>query len=190
MTDLRQQKKELRRMMETRRAEAFAQNPDAAIALRDNFLKTIALPPSGIISGTIARGSEMNPQPLLDALRMRGYHIALPVVKGKGTPLIFRLYNPGDELVLGAMNILEPTASVPAVEPDILLVPLLAFDRHGNRLGYGGGYYDRTLAALRAQKPILATGIAFACQEVAAVPVSSNDARLDKIVTEFKHFQP
>jgi 5-formyltetrahydrofolate cyclo-ligase len=84
------------------------------------------------------------------------------------------------------MNILEPLPSRPRVEPDVLLVPLLAFDRHLHRLGYGGGYYDRTLKLLRKQKPVLAVGIAYACQEVEVVPVTPNDARLDKIVTEIQ----
>jgi len=190
MTDLLQQKKQLRRAMEQSRAEAHAQNPGAALALRDVFLKSVTLTSAGIVSAYSAQGSEMNPTPLLDALRSKGYRTALPVTGPKGTMLTFRLYNPGDKLVPRVMGILEPEDTAVAVDPDILLVPLLAFDKRGNRLGYGGGYYDRTLAALRAKKPILAVGIAYGCQEVTEVPAGPSDARLDKIVTEIKAFQP
>jgi 5-formyltetrahydrofolate cyclo-ligase len=82
------------------------------------------------------------------------------------------------------MGISEPAKTAPVVDPDVLLVPLLAFDKRGYRLGYGGGYYDCTLAALRQKREIIALGIGFACQEVADIPIASYDARLDKIVTE------
>src|SRR6185437_3185172 len=105
-----------------------------------------------------AHGSEMNPSPLTDALRMQGHKIALPVVPGKDTALFFCLYATGDKLVTGPMGILEPTADAQQVEPDILLVPLLAFTHDHHRLGYGRGYYDRTLKVLRAKKPVIAIG--------------------------------
>ena len=92
----------------------------------------------------------------------------------------------GDKLAAGAMGIMEPVAKAPLVEPDVLLVPLLAFDSRGYRLGYGAGYYDRTLTELRQRKKILAIGIAYAGQEVPEVPIESHDARLDKIATETK----
>jgi 5-formyltetrahydrofolate cyclo-ligase len=188
MPDLRQQKSELRRAMENLRADAFAKNPNAALALRDNFFKHVDLPPGGVVAGYRARGSEMDPAPLMQALHAKGYALALPAVTGKNVPLVFRIYKPGDALIPGVMGILEPAASTPVADPDIYLVPFLAFDRQRNRLGYGGGYYDRTLAAARQRKPILAVGTGFACQEIALVPTGSADVRLDKIVTEIKGF--
>src|ERR1700722_15262625 len=188
MTDLFQQKKQLRGEMEIRRAEVFANNPGAPAALCDNFLRHIELPAKGIVAGYCARGSEMDPAPLMDGLRAKGYATALPVVTGKNMPLEFRLYKPGDELIPGVMNIPRPGDTVSPADPDIFLVPFLAFDRRRYRLGYGGGYYDRTLAAWRARKPILAVGIGFACQEVAEVPIGPSDVRLDRIITEIKGF--
>jgi 5-formyltetrahydrofolate cyclo-ligase len=188
MPDLRQIKKDLRYAMERRRAEVYAKNPEAPAALRDQFLQNIELSPKGIVSGYLARGSEMDPAPLIEALRVRGYHIALPTVTGRNMPLVFRSYKVGDQLMPGAMNIPEPASTAPVVEPDILLVPMLAYDSRYNRLGYGGGYYDRTLTALRLRKSVLAIGIAYACQEVPDVPADATDARLDRIVTEIKAF--
>ena len=118
---------------------------------------------------------EIDPRPLLLAL---GRPIALPVTGPRGSALEFRLWRPGDELVPGPFGLSEPTG--PRAEPDVLLVPLLAFDACGRRLGYGGGYYDRTIAATGA----LAIGAAYAAQEVAAVPVGPDDRPLAGIVTE------
>ncbi len=118
---------------------------------------------------------EIDPRPLLQAL---GRPVALPVTGARGTVLDFRLWRPGDRMAPGPFGIPEPTG--PTAEPDVLLVPLLAFDARGNRLGYGGGYYDRTIAATGA----LAIGAAHAAQEVAAVPVGPDDRRLAGILTE------
>ncbi len=118
---------------------------------------------------------EIDPRPLLLAL---GRPIALPVTGPRGTALTFRLWQPGDALTAGPFGLSEPAGS-PA-EPDVLLVPLLAYDARGNRLGYGGGYYDRTIAATGA----LAIGAAYAGQEVAAVPVGPDDRPLAGVVTE------
>ena len=90
----------------------------------------------------------------------------------------------GEPLAAGVWGIREPKPEAPEVEPDILLVPLLAFDRTGHRIGYGAGYYDMTIARLRAKKPVTAIGIAFAAQEIAAVPATPRDARLDLVLTE------
>jgi 5-formyltetrahydrofolate cyclo-ligase len=141
MTDLHDQKRALRAAMKTRRAEAARQNPDAAEALRDLFLKSIALPEKSIVSFYIARDSEIDPAPLADALRVEGHVLCLPVVEAHGAKLLFRCYAAGDSLVpQGALGIPEPLAATPRAEPDVLLVPLLAFDRKLHRLGYGGGY--------------------------------------------------
>jgi 5-formyltetrahydrofolate cyclo-ligase len=106
------------------------------------------------------------------------------VVEGRGKPLMMRTWHWGEELGSGVWGIREPKPEAAQVDPDIVLVPLLAFDRAGYRLGYGGGYYDLTIAGLRARKTITAVGIAFAAQEVARVPTTPRDARLDLVLTE------
>jgi 5-formyltetrahydrofolate cyclo-ligase len=183
---LRSEKRALRRTMELRREQAHAKNREAAFALRDNFLKNISLSPRCVIASYSACGSEMDPAPLVEALRMQGHAIALPVVMGKTIPLVFRIYERGDPLVPGVMDIPEPIASACLIEPAVLLVPLLAFDQRKYRLGNGGGYYDRTLTELRSRKDILAIGIGYAAQEVPEVPAGPRDARLDKIITEIR----
>jgi 5-formyltetrahydrofolate cyclo-ligase len=128
--------------------------------------------------------SEINPLPLMRRLADAGAALALPVVAGRGKPLIMRTYRWGEPLVAGVWGIREPPPTAPEVPPDLLLVPLLAFDRAGARLGYGAGYYDMTIAALRARKPVTAVGVAFAAQELAQVPTGPRDARLDLVLTE------
>jgi 5-formyltetrahydrofolate cyclo-ligase len=144
----------------------------------------VALVPGMVVSGFSPMRSEINPVPLMRRLADQGASLALPVVQGRGTPLAFRAWTFGDGLVAGVWGIREPAAGAPVVEPDLLLVPLAAFDRRGFRLGYGGGYYDRTLAALRRVKAIAAVGLAFAAQEIARVPEMPYDARLDFVLTE------
>jgi 5-formyltetrahydrofolate cyclo-ligase len=137
-----------------------------------------------IVSGFMPLKSEINPLPLMRKLAEGGAQLALPVVAGRGKPLIMRAYAFGDELAAGQWGIRQPKADAPEVAPDILIVPLLAFDRSGHRIGYGAGYYDMTINALRARKPVAAVGIAFAAQEVDAVPITDRDARLDLVLTE------
>jgi 5-formyltetrahydrofolate cyclo-ligase len=152
-----------------------------AIAAR-TFPATIA--PGAIVSGFMPLKSEINPLPLMQKLARVGARLALPVVAGRGKPLIMREWAWGEPLAAGVWGIREPKPEAPEVAPDILLVPLLAFDRAGHRLGYGAGYYDMTIAALRARRPVTAVGIAFAAQEVPAVPTTPRDARLDLVLTE------
>lgn len=121
---------------------------------------------------------------LLAALSAHGLTTALPVAAGRGTHLTFRQWRPGDPTRLGAMGIPEPVDSAPVVEPDLLFVPLACFDRRGHRIGYGAGYYDRTLERLRAMKPIHAVGVAYSVCEIAATPYEAHDQTLDAIVTE------
>jgi 5-formyltetrahydrofolate cyclo-ligase len=128
--------------------------------------------------------TEINPLPLMRSLAAQGARLALPAIDGRGKPLIMRAFAFGDELASGQWGIREPKADTPDVAPDILLVPLLAFDRTGHRIGYGAGYYDMTIARLRAMKPVVAVGIAFAAQEIGEVPVTPRDARLDLVLTE------
>jgi 5-formyltetrahydrofolate cyclo-ligase len=128
--------------------------------------------------------SEINPLPLMKKLAAAGAALALPKIAGRGKPLIMRAWQWGAPLDAGQWGIREPKADAPEVEPDIVLVPLLAFDRAGHRIGYGAGYYDMTLASLRAHKPVAAIGLAFAAQEVTTVPATPHDARLDLVLTE------
>ena len=127
---------------------------------------------------------ELDPTPLASALAERGVLLALPVVVRKKAPLEFRRFAPGDALLKGVHGSLEPDAASPIAEPDIAVVPLLGFTRRGDRLGFGGGYYDRTLAALRAARPVVIVGYGYGAQEVDALPLSPLDQRLDWIVTE------
>ena len=127
---------------------------------------------------------EPDTAPLLSALADEGFATALPVVVGRGSALAFRLWRPGEPTRAGAMSIREPVEDAPVVDPDLLFVPLACFDRRGHRIGYGAGYYDRTLSNLRAMKPVHAIGVAYGICEVAAVPYETHDQTLDAIVTE------
>jgi 5-formyltetrahydrofolate cyclo-ligase len=137
-----------------------------------------------IVAGFSPLKAEIDPTPLVRALAENGARLALPVVAGRGHPLVMRAWAFGEPLAAGVWGIRQPLPEAPAVEPDILIVPLLAFDRRGHRLGYGAGYYDMTINALRSTKAITAVGIAFALQEIDAVPMTPRDARLDLVLTE------
>jgi len=173
------------------RREALARRDALAPELRQAAAETVAarefpidVEPGVLVSGFSPIGSEINPLPLMRRLVRRGARLALPVVMGRGQPLVLRAWALGEPLGKGQWGIREPRADAPEVKPDILLVPLAAFDRTGHRIGYGAGYYDLTLAALRVHKPILAVGISYAAQEIAAVPATARDARLDLVLTE------
>lgn len=130
-------------------------------------------------------GDEIDPRPLLEWLHRRYWPIALPSVATADRPLSFRQWYPGDTLVKAYAGIFEPLPSAPAFSPHILLVPLLAFDRAGHRLGYGGGFYDRTLEDLRRDNPdMLAYGLAYSAQEIDHVPPLPTDMILDGVITE------
>ncbi|KAB2919702.1 MAG: 5-formyltetrahydrofolate cyclo-ligase [Hyphomicrobiaceae bacterium] len=155
----------------------------AAAALAGHGLGFLAPAPGTAVSGFASLDDELDCGPLLQRLAGGGMRLALPVVQGKGLPLLFRAWAPGDVMGSGVWGIAEPVADSPAIEPDIVLVPLLAFDRTGRRIGYGGGFYDRTLRQLRARKPIVAVGLAYDEQRVDAVPHLDYDERLDWVLT-------
>ena len=144
----------------------------------------VPVPPGVIVSGFMPLKSEINPLPLMQKLSEAGASFALPAIAGRGKPLIMRAWEFGAPLDRGQWGIREPKPEAPEVAPDILLVPMLAFDRNGYRIGYGAGYYDMTITKFRAMKPVVAVGIAFAAQEVPAVPTTPRDARLDLVLTE------
>jgi 5-formyltetrahydrofolate cyclo-ligase len=127
---------------------------------------------------------ELDSLPLLAALAEAGHPTLLPVAGVKATPLTFRLWRPGDPLAAGRFGLREPVAAAPAMVPRILFAPLLGFDAEGTRLGFGGGYYDATLAQLRAQGLILAGGLAFSCQKATKIPRERHDEGLDFVITE------
>jgi 5-formyltetrahydrofolate cyclo-ligase len=160
-----------------------AERAQAAEAIAARGLP-LAIKPATIVSGFMPLKTEINPLPLMRKLEAAGAQLALPAIAGRGKPLIMRAFAFGDELASGQWGIREPKADAPDVAPDILLVPLLAFDRSGHRIGYGAGYYDMTIAKFRSMKQVVTVGIAFAAQEIGEVPVTSRDARLDLVLTE------
>jgi 5-formyltetrahydrofolate cyclo-ligase len=139
---------------------------------------------TGPIAGYRALADEIDPAPVLDGLHRAGMALCLPRVWGAARPLHFHRWQPGDPLQPGAYGIMEPAPTAACIDPVVLLVPLLAFDRHGHRLGYGGGYYDRTLAALSARGPLLSIGLAFRGQELLSLPHEAHDRSLDLIATD------
>ena len=151
-------------------------------AFADNFDIT----PDTVVAGYMPMRSEADPLPLMRALAARGARLARPVVVARAAPLAFRVWREGDALVAGPFGTWHPAATAAPLAPDIVLAPLAAFDRRGHRIGYGGGYYDRTLADLRARTPVIAAGVAFAVQEVETVPASPHDAVLDVVLTDLE----
>jgi len=167
-----------------RRAAAFAEHgTSAGDRLAGHGLSFLPLAANSVVSGFSAIRDEIDPAGLLGRLHGEGHRLCLPVMEGKGKPLVFRAWAPGDAMGKVQWGIAEPLPDKPLLEPDVVLVPLLAFDAAGYRLGYGGGFYDRTLARLRALKPVLAVGIAYDELKVDAVPHQSYDQPLDWVLT-------
>lgn len=173
------------------RSEARHLRAAAAKAARgagEAFLERLSsgpeLPHAAPISAYWPMASELDVVPAMTALNEAGHGICLPVMLGPARPLVFRRWTPGLALQEAGFGTSEPPPEAEELVPEVLIVPLLAFDRAGYRLGYGGGFYDRTLAVLRAEHRVLAIGAAFAAQEVAKVPREATDLALDWIVTE------
>jgi 5-formyltetrahydrofolate cyclo-ligase len=183
--DIKQIKAALRREIELRRS---AMSPVA----RTEASAAVARVPVAVVDGEpttvslfLPIGTEIDTRPLAERLRNRGHVVALPVMQARSAPLLFRAWAPGSPLVERKWGIREPADDAPVVTPRVLFVPLLAFDRQGFRLGYGGGFYDRTLARLRAEPELpTAIGLGFDCQRVDAVPHLDYDQRLDLVLTE------
>lgn len=176
------------RMQAIRRDAHRAAGRDAAQALcrafQDARRQGLFVEPGWVVSGYWPLRDELDIRRLLTVLHGEGMRLALPIVQGRGKPLLFRRWRPGDELVPAGFGLSEPPPEAPELVPRIVLAPLLAVDAQGNRLGYGAGYYDRTLEWLRAHGPVVAVGVAFEAQRVAEVPHDERDAPLDWIVTE------
>lgn len=141
-----------------------------------------------VVAGYSPIRSEIDPAPLMRELATHGARLVLPAIAARGQSLRFRAWHPNDKLLPGPLGILEPSPAAAEITPDIVLVPLAAFDRSGHRIGYGAGHYDRTLAQLRKSRALVAIGLAFAAQEVEAVPALSHDVALDYVLTETQTF--
>ncbi len=174
----------------TLRAEALARRGELAAACDDALGRAFAAMllehVSGCdrIAGYWPMRDEIDVRPVLQVLAAEGKEVYSPVVETKDEPLIFRRWRPGDVLETSSFDVEEPAADQPAGTPDCLIVPLLAFDKGGYRLGYGGGFYDRTIAALKAAGLCLTIGAAYAGQLMDHLPRESHDQPLDMIVTE------
>ena len=179
-------KKDLRQRAKLRRKEAWTAGAGAEVAAQAlSGVSMFSRASSAIVAGYWPMGDELDLRPLLQALHTRGFALALPALVGPARPLIFRRWQPDDPLCAAEFGTQEPTADQAVCRPDIVLVPLLAFDSQGGRLGYGGGFYDRTLAQLRAEGAgVCALGVAFSAQEVSAVVCGPYDQPLDGIITE------
>ncbi len=154
----------------------------------------LAFDRGAVISAYWPMRDELDTRKILIGLHEEGMQCALPVMQQKDKPLIFRQWQPGDILEEASFGVAEPIADQPVLIPEIMVIPLLAVDREGNRLGYGGGYYDRTLLQRRQGRegPVIAVGVAYEAQIVPVVPHDESDARLDWLVTEqgFAQFMP
>jgi 5-formyltetrahydrofolate cyclo-ligase len=161
---------------------------DAANAAAAHFFSGITLSPREIVAAYWPIRDELDCRPVLTRLMDSGQPVCLPVVMGDGLPLELRLWQEGEPLYPSGFGTLAPPETAPLVEPDVILMPLLGFDKQGTRLGYGGGYYDRTLGMLK--KPPRLIGFAYALQELDRIPREPHDVPLDAVVTEagISHF--
>ena len=179
------EKRALRRAMLAWRAGLEeAERRAAADGLLATLRRERPIASPGVVSGFWPIKEEIDIRPLLAELFDQGCRLALPVVQGKGLPLLFRAWKPGDALEAGVFGTQQPGAQCEALEPDALIVPLLACDEEGWRLGYGGGFYDRTLAGLRTRKTVTAVGVGFNGQLVPKVPHGPSDQRIDWLLTD------
>lgn len=173
----------LRRHLRALRRELAAGRPDAADQAAAH-LPVDRLPPFASVAAYNPAGAEMDPLPACGRLTAMGALLALPVAETLDGALSFQAWTPGDPLVKDASGVLAPGPSAPSLRPDVVIAPLLAFDRRGGRLGQGGGHYDRTIANLRAAGPVFVLGLAYAGQELPEIPMEPHDQRLDAILTE------
>jgi 5-formyltetrahydrofolate cyclo-ligase len=185
MNDIAEEKRTLRVKAAERRRRAHAEDFTGALStrMRDHALAGLPVAAGAVVGGYWPRGTEMDVRPLLTSLHQRGHAVGLPHVR-RGQPMTYHCWRPEDRLVSGVFGIEMPDFHTPAVTPDLLLLPLLAFDVRGNRLGYGAGYTDRTIAALRAHMRVVCVGVAYAVQEFETVPHDALDQRLDWVITE------
>ncbi|MBI1250712.1 MAG: 5-formyltetrahydrofolate cyclo-ligase [Alphaproteobacteria bacterium] len=167
------------------RADAERATPDAAERIAAGLIAALA-PKPAFVAGYVKFRTEIDPLPAMRQLASRGARLCLPRTPARATdaPLDFRAWSEGDALERSAFGVMQPLPTAPACSPDVVLAPLLGFDRSGARLGYGQGHYDRTLASLRQARSIVAVGLAYAAQELPSAPREPHDEALDWIVTE------
>jgi 5-formyltetrahydrofolate cyclo-ligase len=177
------------------RAKALAKREALSDKQREKSAQALAKRglPLDIVAGMVVSGyspirHEIDPAPLMIKLAAQGARLALPVVNARGKSLTFRAWSPSDRLMLGPLGIPEPSPAAAELIPDVMLVPLAAFDRLGHRIGYGAGHYDYTFAHLRKSKAIIGIGVAFGVQEIEAVPALSHDVALDYVLTDKETF--
>jgi 5-formyltetrahydrofolate cyclo-ligase len=170
-----------------REALTGEQRSAAALAIAERGLP-FELAPGTVVSGYSPIRNEIDPMPLMLKLAAHGARLALPTVTARGQSLIFRAWSPNARMVLGSLGIPEPSPAAAEVVPDLMLVPLAAFDRLGHRIGYGAGHYDHTFAHLRKSKAVIGIGLGFAVQEIEAVPALAHDVALDYVLTEAQMF--
>jgi 5-formyltetrahydrofolate cyclo-ligase len=183
--DIAEAKKKFRvGAMERRRAAFNAAGDHAAERLSQNVLNAGVIKSGDVVSGFWPMGDEINLVPLLTTLSKKGFVCVLPVMKQRGAPLTFREWHPGAEMHHASFGVQEPPETAREQRPTVVLTPLLAFDAEGFRIGYGGGYYDRTLAELRAAGPVTVVGVGYEAQGVTELPHDRFDQPLDWIVTE------
>lgn len=188
--DLTDAKAALRRASFAARREAHAADDgNAAEAASEHFLALGLQSGAEVISGYRPIRTELDPTPLMDALISDGHRLCVPVIDGAGLPLRFREWTTQSPMVEGPFGAFVPKEGE-WLEPELLIAPLLAFDRAGRRLGYGGGFYDRTLQQLRQRHGALAVGFGYAAQEVPEVPADATDQTLNAIVTEKGPIRP
>lgn len=180
----------LRERAHGERAALQAEKGDIGEALARNFSAGVNYGESGCAGGYAPIRSEADPRPILALLSDKGWQCALPTVSRESAHLVFRAWRPADTMTTGGYGIPEPQTDQPECVPDVLLVPMLAFDEFGHRLGYGAGHYDRTLARLRGEGDILAIGLAYAGSQVDSLPAADHDEPMDLIVTEAGIIQP
>jgi 5-formyltetrahydrofolate cyclo-ligase len=173
----------LRAELRARRARLKAADPDAGVHAAQAFARA-GLGRFAVAAIYHPQGAEMDPYPLAAILERQGTRIALPVAVERDAPLVFRLITETGQMRPDAVGIPSPDDDAPAVRPELVICPLLAFDRRGGRLGQGGGFYDRTLAHLRAGGPVVAIGLAYAGQELPGLPAGPFDQALDGVLTE------
>lgn len=189
-------------MIDAERKAKLRKEALAARAALDDRIRQAAVPAAtehawrwltskpGLVGLYAAFQGELDAAPLSLRLAEAGRKLALPFTPPGGKTLIFRLWAPGDPLIVSKFGIAEPGPEAPEAFPDVLVVAPVAFDRRGYRIGYGAGFYDRTIPVLRAHHPVAALGLAFACQEIAQVPDEQHDVPLDAIATERELIEP
>jgi len=191
MLPIQDAKQSLRQEMRRRRRALSEAAPEAGRIVARAVLEAALVARDDVASLYWPMGEELDVRPLIEALLSAGRRVALPSTPPRGRPLEFRRYTPETALKPGPLGTHEPTPAAPALTPTVVFAPLLAFDAAGRRLGYGGGYYDRTLEGLRNAGVVRTYGVAFAGQEVARVPTDALDQLLDGVVTErgFRQFK-